>query len=132
MYGKEASNRKQEIDRQHHTIPNQRNQRPKDKHYGNVHNRLWNPSHIYIFHDNFYNDKEKRNEQVNNRYFIKHAQWKIYAKMVILFFDKFLLNISKKCNRQRFFPSIWVRGYQYEKKGGSNGGLRDNLSVLET
>ncbi len=23
MYGKEASNRKQEIDRQHHTIPNQ-------------------------------------------------------------------------------------------------------------
>ncbi|MCI9676966.1 MAG: phage tail tape measure protein, partial [Lachnospiraceae bacterium] len=29
MYGKEASNRKQEIDRQHHTIPNQR---PKDKH----------------------------------------------------------------------------------------------------
>ena len=42
MYGKEASNRKQEIDRQHHTIPNQRSQRPKDKHYGNVHNRLWN------------------------------------------------------------------------------------------
>ena len=42
MYGKEASNRKQEIDRQHHTIPTQRNQRPKDKHYGNVHNRLWN------------------------------------------------------------------------------------------
>ena len=39
MYGKEASNRKQEIDRQHHTIPNQR---PKDKHRGNVHNRLWN------------------------------------------------------------------------------------------
>ena len=42
MYGKEASNRKQEIDRQHHTIPNQRNQRPKDKHCGNVHNWLWN------------------------------------------------------------------------------------------
>ena len=41
MYSKEASNRKQEIDRQHHTIPNQR---PKDKHHGNVHNRLWNPS----------------------------------------------------------------------------------------
>ena len=41
MYGKEASNRKQEIDRQHHTIPNQRSQRPKDKHYGNVHNRLF-------------------------------------------------------------------------------------------
>ena len=39
MYGKEASNRKQEVDRQHHIIPNQR---PKDKHYGNVHNRLWN------------------------------------------------------------------------------------------
>ena len=38
MYGKEAINRKQEIDRQHHTIPNQR---PKDKHYGNVHNRLF-------------------------------------------------------------------------------------------
>ncbi len=30
MYGKEASNRKQEIDRQHHTIPNKRNKRPKD------------------------------------------------------------------------------------------------------
>ena len=29
MYGKEASNRKQEIDRQHYTSPNQR---PKDKH----------------------------------------------------------------------------------------------------
>ena len=42
MYGKEANNRKQEIDRQHHTIPNQRNQRPKNKHYGNVYNRLWN------------------------------------------------------------------------------------------
>ncbi len=41
MYSKEASNRKQEIDRQHHTIPNQRNQRPKDKHCGNVHNRLF-------------------------------------------------------------------------------------------
>ena len=39
MYGKEASNRKQEIDRKHHTIPNKRT---KDKHYGNVHNRLWN------------------------------------------------------------------------------------------
>ena len=38
MFGKEASNQKQEIDRQHHTIPNQR---PKDKHYGNVHNRLF-------------------------------------------------------------------------------------------
>ena len=33
MYGKEARNRKQEIDRQHHTIPNQRNQRPKEKHF---------------------------------------------------------------------------------------------------
>ncbi|WP_160209350.1 hypothetical protein [Anaerotruncus colihominis] len=41
MYGKEASNRKQEIDRQHHTIPNQRNQGLKDKHCGNVHNRLF-------------------------------------------------------------------------------------------
>ncbi len=42
MYGKEASNRKQEIDRQCHTIPNPKNQKPKDKHCGNVHNRLWN------------------------------------------------------------------------------------------
>ena len=33
MYGKEASNRKQEIDRQHYTIPNQR---PKDKHGGKI------------------------------------------------------------------------------------------------
>ena len=41
IYGKEASNRKQEIDRQHHTIPNQRNQRPKDKHRGNVYNLLF-------------------------------------------------------------------------------------------
>ena len=41
MYGKEASNRKQEIDRQHDTIPNQRNQRPKDKHRGNVYNLLF-------------------------------------------------------------------------------------------
>ena len=41
MYGKEASNRKQEIDRQHHTIPNQRNQKPKDKHCGNLHNRIF-------------------------------------------------------------------------------------------
>ncbi len=38
MYGKEASNRKQEIDRQHHIIPNQRNQRPKDKHCKPVRN----------------------------------------------------------------------------------------------
>ena len=38
MYGKEANNQKQEIDRQHHTIPNQR---PKDKHYGNVHSQLY-------------------------------------------------------------------------------------------
>ena len=29
MYGKEARNRKQEIDRQHHTIPNQRNKDQK-------------------------------------------------------------------------------------------------------
>ncbi len=36
MYGKEARNRKQEIDRQHHTIPNQRKQRPKDKHCGKI------------------------------------------------------------------------------------------------
>lgn len=48
MYGKEARKRKQEIDRQHHTIPNQRNQGLKAKHYGNVHNRLWNPSHIHV------------------------------------------------------------------------------------
>ncbi len=32
---------KEEIDRQHHTIPKQRTQRPKDKHCGNVHNRLF-------------------------------------------------------------------------------------------
>ena len=38
MYGKEASNRKQEIDRQHYTIPNQR---PKDKHLGNMYNLLF-------------------------------------------------------------------------------------------
>ena len=36
MYDKEASNRKQEIDRQYHTIPNQRNKRPKNKHYGKI------------------------------------------------------------------------------------------------
>ena len=41
MYGKEVSNRKQEIDRQHHTIPNQRSQRPKDKHRGNMYNLLF-------------------------------------------------------------------------------------------
>ena len=46
MYGKEASNRKQEIDRQHHTIPNQRNQRPKDKHRGNVYPKI--PYQLYI------------------------------------------------------------------------------------
>ena len=40
MYGKEASNQKQEIDRQHHTIPNQRSQRPKDKHYAHSHECL--------------------------------------------------------------------------------------------
>ena len=33
MYGKEASNRKQEIDRQHYTIPNQI---PKDKHFEKI------------------------------------------------------------------------------------------------
>ena len=36
MYGKEASNRKQEIDRQHRTIPNQSSQRPKDKYCGKI------------------------------------------------------------------------------------------------
>ena len=41
MYSKEASNQKQEIDRQHHTIPYQRNQRAKDKHCGNVYNLLF-------------------------------------------------------------------------------------------
>jgi anti-sigma-K factor RskA len=39
MYGKEASNRKQEIDRQHHTIPNQRNQRQA----------LWKNQNFWIF-----------------------------------------------------------------------------------
>ena len=38
MYSKEANNRKQEIDRQHHTIPNQR---ANDKHHGNVYNLLF-------------------------------------------------------------------------------------------
>ena len=47
MCGKEANNQKQEIDCQHHTIPNQR---PKDKHYGNVHNRLWNHGELYSQH----------------------------------------------------------------------------------
>ena len=37
MVNKEARNRKQEIDRQHHTIPNQR---LKDKHYGIPHTPL--------------------------------------------------------------------------------------------
>ena len=41
MYGKEASNRKQTIDRQHYTIPNHRSQKPKDKHRGNVYNLLF-------------------------------------------------------------------------------------------
>ena len=41
MDGKEAGNRKQEIDCQHHTILKQRNQRPKDKHRGNVYNLLF-------------------------------------------------------------------------------------------
>ncbi len=47
MYGKEASNRKQEIDRQYHTIPNQR---PIDKHYAHYAQcRLRrNPSHSYL------------------------------------------------------------------------------------
>ena len=38
MYSKEANNRKQEIDRQHYTIPNQR---ANDKHHGNVYNLLF-------------------------------------------------------------------------------------------
>ena len=38
MHSKEANNRKQEIDRQHHTIPNQR---ANDKHHGNVYNLLF-------------------------------------------------------------------------------------------
>ena len=38
MYGKEASSRKQEIDRQHHTVPNQR---AKDKHRRNMYNLLF-------------------------------------------------------------------------------------------
>ena len=44
MYVKEASNRKQEIDRQHHTIPNQR---LKDKHRGNVYNLLFRHGKIH-------------------------------------------------------------------------------------
>ncbi len=46
MYSKEASNQVQEIDRHHHTIPNQR---PKDKYCGNVRNWPQNPFHSYIF-----------------------------------------------------------------------------------
>ena len=38
MYSKEANNRKQEIDRQHRPIPNQR---ANDKHHGNVYNLLF-------------------------------------------------------------------------------------------
>ena len=38
MYDKEVSDRKQKTDLRHQTVPNQRQ---KDKHYGNVHNRLW-------------------------------------------------------------------------------------------
>ena len=49
IYGKETNNKKQKTDRQRHTIPNQRKQRPKDKHYGNVHNRLWNPTHYLTY-----------------------------------------------------------------------------------
>ena len=36
MYGKEASNRKQEIDCRRHAIPKQRNKRPKYKHCGKI------------------------------------------------------------------------------------------------
>ena len=36
MYGKEASNRKQEIDRQHHTIPNQRTRDEKKSIVGKI------------------------------------------------------------------------------------------------
>ena len=45
----------QEIDHQHHTILNQRNQRPKDKHCGNVHNRLRNPLILLSFFSCIYN-----------------------------------------------------------------------------
>jgi len=38
------------IDRQYHTIPNKRKQRTKDKHCGNVHNRLWNHGKLYSQH----------------------------------------------------------------------------------
>ena len=42
MYGKEAGNRKQEIDRQHYTIPNQRKQRPQCR-------LLRNPSPLHTY-----------------------------------------------------------------------------------
>ena len=46
MYGKEASNRKQEIDRQYRTIPNQR---PKDKHYAHSHNANYGEIPLFDF-----------------------------------------------------------------------------------
>ena len=42
MYGKEASNRKQEIDRQHHTIPNQKKLKTKRQ-------ALWKNLNFWIF-----------------------------------------------------------------------------------
>ncbi len=44
MYGKEANIRKQEIDRQHHTVPNQR---AKDKHHGNMYNLLFRHGKVH-------------------------------------------------------------------------------------
>ena len=46
MYGKEASNRKQEIDRQHYTIPNQR---PKDKHCEEIHHKTYGYRRVHIW-----------------------------------------------------------------------------------
>lgn len=36
------------IDRRHHTIPNQRNKRPKDKHYAHSHNADYGGTHTYL------------------------------------------------------------------------------------
>ena len=64
MYGKEASNRKQEIDRQHHTIPSKRDQRPKDKHCGNGYKQAME-SWISSVHSTWKNEREAFPRPVN-------------------------------------------------------------------
>ena len=46
MYGKEASNRKQEIDRQHYTIPNQRPNGQLHGNYGHSRNYWTRPGNL--------------------------------------------------------------------------------------